>query len=261
MLTTGWEPDVPIGDTVLRRFVFGVAHAWEPAVRAMAGRVIRHDAFTLADLGHPAGFGNSVTLLQPLPPDPTPVLDEIEALLSDGTGAVALISAWLTPDLHHRGWQLLGHPPFHLRPVAPLPVAASPDGFEIRRVTDADSVRDFERVVVEGYPFPDVAPGGLVDERVLTATGPRLEVGYLDGRPVTAAARTVAHGLVHLLLGATLPEARHLGCWAAMVRSRLVDQPELPAVALFSDDSRPGAERLFGFLPISRFTLWLRPRP
>ncbi len=66
------------------------------------------------------------------------------------------------------------------------------------------------------------------DERVLTATEPRLEVGYLDGRPVTAAARTVAHGLVHLLLGATLPEARHLGCWAAIVRSRLVDQPELP---------------------------------
>jgi hypothetical protein len=32
------------------------------------------------------------------------------------------------------------------------------------------------------------------DERVLTATEPRLEVGYLDGRPVTAAARTVAGG-------------------------------------------------------------------
>ena len=98
------------------------------------------------------------------------------------------------------------------------------------------------------------------DERVLTATEPRLEVGYLDGRLVTAAARTVAHGPVHLLLGATLPEARHLGCWAAI--SGPAGRPAgTPAVALFSDDGRPGAGRLFGFLPISRFTHWLRPRP
>jgi hypothetical protein len=45
-----------------------------------------------------------------------------------------------------------------------------------------------------------------------------------------------------------------------MVRSRLAAAPDLPAAALFSDDSRPGAERLFGFLPISRFTLWMRSR-
>ena len=59
----------------------------------------------------------------------------------------------------------------------------------------------------------------------------------------------------------TLPEARHRGCWAAMVRSRLAAVPDLPAVALFGDDSRPGAERLFGFLPITRFTMWMLPRP
>ncbi|HLU56995.1 MAG TPA: hypothetical protein VKZ81_16165 [Pseudonocardia sp.] len=46
-----------------------------------------------------------------------------------------------------------------------------------------------------------------------------------------------------------------------MVRSRLQAAPALPAAALFSDDSRPGAERVFGFLPSSRFTLWGRFRP
>jgi hypothetical protein len=35
-----------------------------------------------------------------------------------------------------------------------------------------------------------------------------------------------------------------------MVRSRPAAAPDLPAGALFSDDSRPGAERLFGFLPL-----------
>jgi hypothetical protein len=116
-------------------------------------------------------------------------------------------------------------------------------------------------VRIEGYPFPGVAPGTLFDERILAATSPRLEVGYIDGRAVTAAARHIAHGLVLLAFGTTLRDARHRGCWAAMVRSRLADRTDLPAAALFSDDSRPGAERLFGFLPITRFTLWLRERP
>ena len=128
-------------------------------------------------------------------------------------------------------------------------------------MVDAAGVRDVERVLVDGYPFADLQPlrpGALFDERLLAAADPHLEVGYLDGRPVTVGARHIAHGLVVLVLGATLPEARHLGCWAAMVRSRLAAAPELPAAALFSDDSRPGAERLFGFLPITRFTLWGR---
>jgi hypothetical protein len=116
-------------------------------------------------------------------------------------------------------------------------------------------------VLVEGYPYPDVRPGTLFDDRLLTAAGPHLEIGYLDGRAVTVGARHVAHGLVVLALGATLPEARHRGCWAAMVRSRLAAVPDLPAVALFGDDSRPGAERLFGFLPITRLTMWMLPRP
>jgi hypothetical protein len=261
MLTTGWEPDAPVEDTLLRRFVFAQAEAWEPAVAALGGRVHRTAAFAVTDFGRPAGLANAVTLLQPLPPDPAPVLEEIERAVAGGTGAVGLISAWPTPDLTARGWQLLGHPPFHLRPPAPLPAADLPDGVDVRPVTDAAGVRDFERVLIEGYPFPDVPLGTLFDERVLAAAGPRLEVGYLDGRPVTAAARHVGHGLVVLVLGATLPEARHRGCWAATVRSRLADRPELPATALFSDDSRPGAERLFGFLPILRFTLWFRQRP
>ena len=261
MLTTGWERGTPVEDTLLRRFVFALAQAWEPAVMAMGGRVLRRAEFALADFRRPAGLGNTVTLLQPLPPDPAPVLDAVEDLLAGGTGAVGLISAWPTPELSPRGWRLLGHPPFHLRPRAPLPTVRRPNGLDIRLVKDAAGVRDFEHVAVEGYPFPDVDLGTMFDERVLRAAGPQMEVGYLDGRPVTAAARHIAHGLVVLVLGVTLPEARHRGCWAAMVASRLADRPELPAAALFGDDSRPGIELLFGFLPITRFTMWLRERP
>jgi hypothetical protein len=267
VLTTGWEPDTPVADTLLRRFVFALAESWEPTVAAMGGRVQRCAEFALTDFGRPAGFGNTVTLLQPLPPGDADradaVLDEIEASVGGGSGVVYLMSAWPTPDLRARGWELAGHPPFHLRPPAPLPVAPLPGGLRIAPMVDAAGVRDVDRVLVDGYPFADLQPwrpGALFDERVLAAEGPHLEVGYLDGQAVTVGARHVAHGLVVLVLGVTLPEARHRGCWAAMVRSRLAAAPDLPAVALFSDDSRPGAERLFGFLPITRFTLWFRER-
>jgi hypothetical protein len=262
VLESGWAPATPIGDTILRRFVFALAEAWVPAVAAMGGRIVRSDDFVATDIGRPAGLGNAVTLLRPLPGDPEAagaLLDRIEATLATGSGTVVLLSAWPTPDLRPRGWQLAGHPPFHLRPPAPLPEAA-PSELRIARVADAGSVRDFERVLVEGYPFPDVAPGTMFDERLITAAGPHLEVGYLAGQAVTVGARHIGHGLVVLALGATLPAARHRGCWSAMVRSRLAAAPDLPAAALFSDDSRPGAERLFGFLPISRFTLWMRSR-
>jgi hypothetical protein len=258
---TGWEPETPVADTLLRRSVFALAEAWEPAVAALGGRVRRCAAFALADLRRPAGLANAVTLLQPLPHPPDPVLDAIQAEVSGGTGTVCLVSAWPTPDLTARGWQLLGYPPLHMRPPAPIPTLDAPAGLRIAHVADIAAVRDFERVLVEGYPFPDVIPGTLFDARLLAASGPHLEIGYLDERAVTVGARHIAHGLLVLALGATLPEARHHGCWAAMVRSRLAAAPGLAAVALFSDDSRPGAERLFGFLPITRFTLWMLPRP
>ena len=37
MLTTGWEPDTPVEDTLLRRFVFAIAESWEPRYGRWAG--------------------------------------------------------------------------------------------------------------------------------------------------------------------------------------------------------------------------------
>ena len=67
----------------------------------------------------------------------------------------------------------------------------------------------------------------------------------------------VAHGLVNLCLGATLPAARRRGVWEALVWARVDAASNLPAIAYTSDHSRPGFLRM-GFLPITRFTLWRR---
>ena len=67
-LTDGWEPGLPVGDTLLRRFVFNLAAFPEVPAVAAGGRVLRRDDLAAADLGRPAAMHNAATLLRPLPP-------------------------------------------------------------------------------------------------------------------------------------------------------------------------------------------------
>jgi hypothetical protein len=130
-------------------------------------------------------------------------------------------------------------------------------------VTGVEGLRDWERVAVDGFPYPDLQPyrpGVLLDERALADERLRLWVGYEDDRPVCIGTLFVDAGVAAFSLGVTLPEARRRGYWAAMAGVRLAEEPDLPAVGIFSDMSRPPAEAL-GFIPLTRFTLWHRPRP
>jgi hypothetical protein len=225
--------------------------------------VVRRDEFAAADLGRPAAMHNAATLLRPLPFDRAgEVLDEVEGFFEGGRGEAYLWSAWPTPDLRPRGWVLEGHPPLLLRTPGGGPVPSAPPGLRVERVSGAGGLRDWERVAVDGFPYRELQPyrpGVLLDERVLADGRLRLWVGYEDDRPVCVGSLFVDAGVASFSLGVTLPSARRRGYWAAMAGVRLVEAPDLPAVGVFSDLSRPSAEAL-GFLPITRFTLWHRPR-
>jgi hypothetical protein len=262
-LTDGWEPDLPVSDTLLRRFLFNLAAFHEVPVVAAGGRVLRRDDFAAADLGRPAAMNNAATLLRPLPFDrAAETLDEVEGFFAGGgSGEAYLWSAWPTPDLRPRGWVLEGHPPLLLRPPGDQAVPAPP-GLRLERVGGTEALEDWERVAVDGFPYRELQPyrpGALLGERVLADERLRLWVGYEQDRPVCAGSLFVDAGVAAFSLGVTLPSARRRGHWAAMAGVRLVEAPGLPAVGVFSDMSRPGAEAL-GFLPITRFTLWHRPR-
>ncbi|HEV8163313.1 MAG TPA: N-acetyltransferase [Actinomycetota bacterium] len=231
-LVTGWEPEVPVGDTLLRRFVHALADSLAGPIQALGGRVAHSDALVAADLGRPASYYNGVTLLRP--PDPggwSPVIDEVERLLLAGpvTGDVYLWSPWATPDLRRRGWVLEGHPPLLFRPPGgSLPPAAA--GLEVRAVSDAVALAEWERVVVEGYPFDDLVPWRprvLFDQRVLD-TPLRLWLGCVGGRPVGAAASYIAHGFHVLALGVVLPEARRRGYWETLLGRGSPNIPGFP---------------------------------
>jgi hypothetical protein len=262
-LTTGWEADTPVEDSLLRRYLFHWAGYCEAYAQAARGATLRRDTFHAADLRRASGYFNSATLLCPPGADFTAVLDEVERFFAPGHGEVLLWSAWPTPDLTARGWRLEGHPPLLMRPPAAVlePPAAPP--VDVRRVRDPAGLAEWERVVIDGYPLPELAdlptpaiadPALLQDPRVAFWTG------YEDDRAVSVGTSFVSHGIGSFALGVTLPEARRRHHWLRHAVERLRHSPDVWMTGVFSDFSRPGAERI-GFVPILRFTLWSRPRP
>jgi hypothetical protein len=127
----------------------------------------------------------------------------------------------------------------------------------VRRAESADDLALVERIMIAGYPMPELdrLPPNRALGPALLGGAVRHWIGCLDGTPSAAAASHAAHGVVNLCLAATLPAARRRGAWRALVAARCADTPDLPAVAFTSDYSRPGFLRT-GFLPITRFTLW-----
>lgn len=254
----GWLPDTPVDDTILRQFVHNQAEANEVVARALLGRVHHTDDVFLADSGTPVPYLNQAVLRRPVLRVGDDVLDEIEAFFEGVQRPVTLLSIWPTPNLATAGWNLVGHPVLVAR--APGPVTHEPAlGVEVRLAETDEDFAIAERIAVEGYPMPEAAglPAGSLFPTALAGSGLSVRLGLVDGEPVGIGNAHIGQDVVNLCLGATLPAARRRGVWEALVWARVADAPALPAVAYTSDYSRPGFLRM-GFLPISRFTLWVR---
>jgi hypothetical protein len=262
-LTTGWEPDLPVEDTLLRRYLFHWASYCAAIVQAGGGAVTWTDDFAAADLRRPSGYYSSATMLRPWGHDADRVLDRIDEFFADGWGEVLLWSAWPTPDLRERGWNLEGHPPLLVRPPATmLPPPDAPE-VDVRRIEDPATLAEWERVVVEGYPIPTLegaAPGTLAAPSLLDDERLAFWLGRDEaGRAVSVGTSYVDHGIASFALGVTRPEARRRGHWLRHAVERLEHSPDLWMTGVFSDYSRPGAESI-GFVPVLRLALWTRYR-
>jgi hypothetical protein len=258
-LETGWLADTPVEDNLFRQFVFNQAGVNEAVASGTGGRVERTGDVLLADAGSPVPFHNQALLTRPLVSADDPLLEHVEGFFVGSRQPVTLLSMWPTPDLAARGWFLVGHPALLVRGPGAIDATPGPD-VEVRRVTTTEDLATTERVAVEGYPIEAASgapPGTLFPPSVLDSVV-TARLGLLGGEPVAAALSSVACGVQNLCLGATLPAARRRGVWEALVWARVADAPDLPAVAYTSDFSRPGFLRM-GFLPVTRFTLWLRP--
>jgi GNAT superfamily N-acetyltransferase len=258
---TGWDPGTPITDNFVRAISLSMADVGLGA--ALGHRTWQTNAYGAVDYGVPAGFGNIIVLLQPLPYDGwEAVLEELEALFAGGTGEVELFSPWPTPDLRPRGWHLHGHPPLMTRPAGPPAAWPEPEGLRIERVADAAGLADFERTMVEAFPMPDaeaLLPGRLIGPRLLEDRRWQFFVGYVGDQPVTTAAALVDHGHNSVNFVSTRPGARGRGYGEAATWWATRADPALPAALLASDPGRPVYERM-GYRSVLRFTLWGLPR-
>src|SRR5882724_3611287 len=99
-LCSGWEPETPVGDTLLRRFVVGYGERIERLARAGGGHVERRPDAVLAASRSPWPFDNAVILLRP--PASESALAELRcrawSFFPAGRPWI-LWSAWPTPDL------------------------------------------------------------------------------------------------------------------------------------------------------------------
>ncbi len=265
-LRAGWEPETPVSDTLLRRFLSNQA-AWSTAEGASVGaRILQRDDFHSIDTGHPHGLANMGFTLAPIYPDG---LEETLSVLSDfhqlaageGRGEVYFFSPWPTPDLRPYGWRLGGHPPLMLR-AAGGELPPVPAGLEIEPVRRREQLREFSTVVATGFAEPgpeervpemSFGPSLLDDERA------RLWIGREAGRAVSAAAAFVESGINNVTLVATIPEAGRRGYGTALTWRATLADPTLPSVLFASDAGRPVYERM-GYISLFRMTFWWRER-
>jgi hypothetical protein len=161
-----------------------------------------------------------------------------------------LASAVPTPDLRPVGLELMGHPPFLIRPAgrrAPTPRPASPSG--------RCSTRRDRRCGVGCSP--------RTSRRRSRRRRPRCSAARPDSgwhrRRRAGRHRAVAHRPRPGLRGGGGHPARPPGpgLGAAATWAATLAQPDLPAV-LTASEGGIGVSRRMGYLPVVRWTMWFR---
>jgi hypothetical protein len=261
---SGWLADTPIEDNLLRQFLCNQADFADLLAEGFGGTTARTGEVALAASRCVVPYFNEALPLRPILSAHDPLLDEIDAFFDASNAAMwVILSAWPTPPLEARGWSLGGHPAFVIRtPGSALRAPAPRPGvdLQVRRATTVEDAHAAEQVMAYGYPLEPAQgnPGSAFPDS-LVSSDVSVRIAAVDGEDVAVGMGYVAHGCVNLCGAATLEAARRTGAWGALVRERVADAPDLPAVAFTSDFSRPGFEHL-GFVSAFRFTIWLKSR-
>ncbi|MBX7433692.1 GNAT family N-acetyltransferase [Mycobacterium sp. Y57] len=254
-LTTGWEPDLPAGDSLVRQAV--LAHvAWADAVaRAAGGTVVERPGWSGGFGGTSSPMLNWVLVTEP-PRDWAALIGDIRDY-QPADSPLLVISPIPTPDLAPMGLSLVGHPPLMWRPTSTITTEPATK-LDVRQAVSPTELVDAERVLVEGYPLPELAEdSGLNFYRPELPTETcRVFVAYDGVTPVATSVALSAAGATVVENVAVLPSARGLGAGAAITWAATVAWTDQPAVLIASDDGQPVYERL-GFLRLVRWTCWM----
>ncbi|MFB6722590.1 GNAT family N-acetyltransferase [Kribbella sp. NPDC056345] len=255
VLATGWEADLDPADSIVRQAV--LAHAsWATDAARRIGKPW-YDGATWAGgiLGDRGPLTNWVVPKQPV--DPASVIAEAARELPSDAPYL-FVSAWPTGDLRPHGLALAGHPPLMVRFPGTVTTPPTTD-LDIRQITDANGLADAERVLIDGYPFPELQPfepGALYDPTFLE--GSTVWVGYDGDTPLATATAHHAAGLTVVENVAVMPTARGRGAGATLTWTATTHHPTHPAALIASDHGQPVYTRL-NYHRLERWTVWVHP--
>ncbi len=160
---TGWEHDVPEDDSILRQWVLTNLTRYRTLVERVRGRIDVWDAAALFDTESPVVFDNAAVLRRPTSADELEELIDTAHIFFAEDRPWLLLSAWPLPDLESAGLQLMGHPPFMMRPAGPPTRGPQTvDGLEIRAVTP-DLVPVFAETLEAGFGAAGATVSPLAD--------------------------------------------------------------------------------------------------
>jgi hypothetical protein len=255
-LTTGWEPELEPADSLVRQAV--LAHvSWARVIATAArGSAVDQPGWGAGRTNRGSPMLNWVVIKRP-PTDFAAVLAEVAAWMADG-GPYLVVCPFPTPDLSEFGVALLGHPPLMLRPTGDARAPETP--LDVRRAASAEECAAAERVLIEGYPLPelDQLPPGDFYRRELLEGSTQVFVAYDGPTAVATAAAHSAAGITVVENVAALSAARGRGAGAAVTWAATRAWPDQPAMLIASDDGQPVYERL-GYLRLVRWTVWMHP--
>ena len=226
-LEDGWGARTPADDTVMHAFVTGYAE-WQRDLGAATGaRTLDDDDVAALDAGSAFPLANGAVVRRPVRDPAWPALVErARRFYAGGPGDPwALFSSFPTPDLRAHCLELVGHPPFMVRPPGGTP-PPDPPWLTVVAVQDSRTLADSATALTESYPAPDA--GLLTDIRVLDAPGTRCWVGYVDGRPVATAAAHTTRGCTHVEWISAHPDVARAGHRRRVDLARHPGGPERP---------------------------------
>ena len=169
-LTTGWEDDLPASDSLVRQGV--LAHvSWARALTwAARGQFSEGHGWCAGRGGGASALLNWAIVTSP-PRSWTVTMSALSAAYPEDVSAI-VISPFPAPDLSSHGFELVGHPPLMFRPTS-AGTRTPTTSVEVRQATSPQELQDAERVLVEGYPMPDMAelpPGDFYRPEVVDAS-------------------------------------------------------------------------------------------
>lgn len=252
-LATGWEPDTPAGDSVIRDYLATLTERLTHTASVTGGRLHHLDDAVLVDCRSAYVFDNIAICRGPLDDEALDRVAADAARFFEGAEGWVLLCFNHRSDLRSHGLELIGHPPLMFRPRGGDP-PPHPEGLTVVPVDRPERLVDFESTLVEAYPLPQGS--AVVDPKLLDA-GLQAWVGYLDDEPVATAGSYTAGGMTEVEWVSTRESGRGKGVGAFLTWTALSADLDADAVLIATDDGRPVYRRL-GFVPLLRVTMWMQ---